>query len=52
MAGAFVVKTSKNSKCLLTHAGGPAYNPVNNEGGAPLATKKFASKNAPELTSS
>jgi hypothetical protein len=29
-----------------------AYNPVNNEGGAPLATKKFASKNAPELTSS
>jgi hypothetical protein len=48
----FVAKTSKNFKIVVDLLKSPAYKPLNNEGGAPLATKKFASKKAPELTRS
>lgn len=37
-------KNEKSSKLLLTLPEAPDYIRLNNEGGAPLATKKFASK--------
>jgi hypothetical protein len=39
-------KIQKSSKSVLTLRRGPDYIRLNNEGGAPLATKKFASKSA------
>jgi hypothetical protein len=39
-------KIQKSSKSLLTLWTPPDYIRLNNEGGAPLATKKFASKSA------
>jgi hypothetical protein len=55
--GAFVFlilsqKVQERRKRLLTPWRGGAYNPLNNEGGAPLATQKLASRKAPELTRS
>jgi hypothetical protein len=37
-------KVQETSQWLLTVRGGAAYIRVTNEGGSPLATKKFASK--------
>jgi hypothetical protein len=51
-AGTFLEKTSKNFKIVVDLPKSPAYKPLNNEGGAPLATEKFASTKAPELTRS
>jgi hypothetical protein len=41
-----VAKSSKTSNPLLTVCLGGDYIRLNNEGGSPLATKKFASKSA------
>jgi hypothetical protein len=43
-------KIQKSSKSVLTLEAAPDYIRLTNEGGAPLATKKFASKIAPELS--
>lgn len=39
-------KSKKGRRSVLTVRGGGDYIRLNNEGGAPLATKKFASKTA------
>ena len=42
--GWLLQKVQETSQWLLTVRGGAAYIRVTNEGGSPLATKKFASK--------